>query len=172
MSTLVFDIVQFFPSLNYQLLSLIFNKASFVPKVSLFFYNYLVERKTQYSWNNFSSLFFNINVRVSQGLALSSILSALYIALILHIFENCLKILNIPVFILSFVDDELLVAQNKLLTILNSFLFCSYQITSFLFERFELMMEHGKTEVFYFSRLHRAFNSSSLNLLSIGDPTL
>jgi len=42
MSTLAFDIAQSFPSLNYQLLSHIFNKASFDPKISLFFQNYLV----------------------------------------------------------------------------------------------------------------------------------
>jgi len=38
--------IQIFPSLNYQLLSLIIRKAGFDPKVSHFFSNYLVERKT------------------------------------------------------------------------------------------------------------------------------
>jgi len=108
--TLMFDIAQFFPSLNHQLLPLIFDKAGFDPKVSLFFCNYLVGIKTQYFWSNFSFPFFNIDVGVGQGLALSPILSALYIVPILHILENHLKILNIPVSILSFVDDGLLVA--------------------------------------------------------------
>jgi len=45
-NTLAFDIAQFFPSLNYQLLPLIFDKVGFNPKVSLFFHNYLVRRKT------------------------------------------------------------------------------------------------------------------------------
>ena len=133
---MAFNIAQFFPSLNYWLLSLIFDKAGFDLKVSLFFYNYLVRIKTQYFWNNFSSPFFNVDVGVGQGSALSPILSALYIAPILHIFENCLKVLNIPVSILLFVDDSLFVAQNKLLTISNSLLFYSYQITSSLLERF------------------------------------
>ena len=152
-STLAFNIAQFFLLLNHWLLPLIFNKAGFNPKVSLFFCNYLVERKTQYFWNNFSSSFFNIDVGVGWGLALSPILSALYIAPILHILENHLKILNIPVSIL-FVDDSLLIAQNKLLTISNSLLFCSYQITSSLLKRFGLMMEYKDTEVFHFSRSH------------------
>ena len=56
-STLAFDIAQFFPSLNYCLLPLIFDKAGFDLKVSSFFQNYLVGRKTQYCWNNFSSSF-------------------------------------------------------------------------------------------------------------------
>ena len=171
-STLAFNIAQFFLSLNYQLLPLIFDKAGFDPKVSLFFCNYLIGRKTQYFQNNFSSSFFNIDVGYGQDLVLSPILSALYIASILHILENCLKILNIPVSILLFVDNGLLVAQNKSLTISNFLLFCSYQITLSLLERFRLMIKHGKTEVFHFSRLHRVFNPLLLDLSSIGGSIL
>jgi len=47
-STLVFDTAQFFPSLNYQLLSVILDKASFKSKILTFFSNYLIGRKTQY----------------------------------------------------------------------------------------------------------------------------
>jgi len=45
MSTLAFDIAQFFPSLNHQLLLLILNKAKFNPRISLFFSNYLIDKK-------------------------------------------------------------------------------------------------------------------------------
>jgi len=45
-STLTFDIVQFFLSLNHYLLSCILRKASFDSKVECFFSNYLVGRKT------------------------------------------------------------------------------------------------------------------------------
>jgi len=38
--------------------------------------------------------------------------------------------------------------------------------------RFELIVEHGKTEVFYFSKLQEAFNPSSFNLSAIGEPIL
>jgi len=93
-STLAFDITQFFPSLNHWLLLLILRKAGFNSKVDCFFSNYLVERKTQYFWNNFSSLFFNVDIEVEQGSALSPILSVLYLAPILHILEKCLKILK------------------------------------------------------------------------------
>jgi len=47
-STVAFDITQFFPSLNHQLLSFILNKVGFDHKVSKFFSNYLVNRKTKY----------------------------------------------------------------------------------------------------------------------------
>jgi len=47
-STLAFDILQFFPSLNHHLLTSILNKAGLEPKVATFFVNYLVQRKTNY----------------------------------------------------------------------------------------------------------------------------
>jgi len=107
-STLTFDITQFFLSLNHQLLPLIFDKARFNPKAVFFFHNYLVERKTQYFWNNFSSPLFNVDIGVGQGLALFPILSALYLAPVFHIFEKQLKNLKNVVSILSFVDNGLL----------------------------------------------------------------
>jgi len=87
-SMLAFDIIQFFLSLNYQLLPLILIKAGFDPKVSLFFWDYLVCRKTRYSWNNFYSPSFNVNVRVDQGSAPSPILLALYLSPLFHILKN------------------------------------------------------------------------------------
>ena len=56
-SMLAFDIAQFFLSLNHHLFSSILIKASFEPKISTFFQNYLVGRKTKYLWNDFSSPF-------------------------------------------------------------------------------------------------------------------
>ena len=53
MSMLSFDISQFFPLLNYQLLLLIMDKACFDSWISFFFSNYLIGRKTQYLWNNY-----------------------------------------------------------------------------------------------------------------------
>ena len=45
-STSASDIAQFFLSLNYQFLSLILNKAGFDSKISTFFSNYLIDKKT------------------------------------------------------------------------------------------------------------------------------
>ena len=133
-STLAFDISQFFPSLNYCLLPHILRKARFDPKVVCFFSNYLISRKTCYFWNSFSSHLFNVDIGVEQG-------STLYLASILHILENHLKILKISVSILSFVDNGLLIAQSKFLSILNFLLFCSYNITSNYLTKFGLIIE-------------------------------
>jgi len=109
---------------------------------------------------------------VGQGLVLSPILSALYIAPVFHILENHFKKLKIMVSILFFINNSLLVAQSKSLIILNSFLFCSYNIVSSLLEKFGLILEYGKTEVFHFSRSCGVFNPPPLNLSVLEDPSL
>ena len=171
-SILAFDITQFFLLLNHHLLSLILRKAGFDPQVVKFFSNYLISRKTHYFWNSFTSPSLDVNIGVGQSSALSPILSALYLSSFLHILENCLKILKIPISILSFVDNELLIAQRKSLHLLNSILFCSYNIVSNLLLKFGLIVEHSKTEVFYFTGSHGSFNPPLLDLSSIGGPIL
>jgi len=82
------------------------------------------------------------------------------------------KIPKIPVSILSFVDNGLLMAQSKFLTISNSLLFCSYNITSSILGRFGLIMEYRKIEVFHFSRSHGVFDPPLLDLSVLGGPIL
>ena len=171
-SILAFDISQFSPSLNHHLLLCILRKAGFDFKVVHFLSNYLVSRKTRDFWNNFSFPLFNVDVRVGQGSALSPILSALYLAPILHILEKHLKSLKIPVSMLSFIDNGLFCAQSKSFSFLNSLLFCSYNMASILLWKFGLTVEHSKTEVFHFSRLHGSFNPPPLNLFTLGGPIL
>ena len=166
-STLTFDIAQFFPSLNYCLLTLILKKTEFNNHVVSFFSNYLVGRKTNYLWNNFFSPIFDVNVGVGQRSMLSPILSALYLSLFLYILEKCLKNLNILISIISFVDDELFISQNKSFHISNSCLFYNYNVMMKLLEKFGLIVEHSKTEVFHFNRSHGDFNPPSLNLTPI-----
>ena len=171
-STLAFGISQFFSSLNHQLFTFILEKVGLKSKVSSFFANYLVKRKTNYIWNDLYSTVFKVNIRVGQGSALSPILSALYLTPFLYILEKCLKNLKIPISILSFVDDGLIVVQNKSLNISNSHIFCSYNILSKLLDNFGLIIEHVKTEIFHFNRLHGIFNPLPLDLLPIGGPNL
>ena len=109
-STLAFDIAQFFPSLNYHLLTCILQKARLDIWVVNFFANYLIGKKTNYIWNNFSSPTFGVNVGVGQGSALSLILSALYLFSFFYILEKHLKNLNIPISIISFVDVGLFIS--------------------------------------------------------------
>jgi len=123
-------------------------------------------------WNDSSSPTYEVNVGVGQGFALSPILSTLYLFPLLYILEKHLKNLNIPVFLISFVDDGLIIFQNKLIYISNSQLFCSYNVLSRLLIKFGLNIEHSKTETFHFDRSHRMFNPPPLNLSSIGGPIL
>ena len=107
-----------------------------------------------------------------QSSALSPILSALYISLVFHILKKHLKNLKNLVSILSFIDNGLFIAQSKFLTISNFLLFCNYNIVSSILDKFNLVLEHGKTEVFHFSRAQKVFNSSPLNLSEISGPIL
>ena len=167
-STLAFDISQFVPSLNHQLLTLIMKKVGFNNHVVSFFVNYLVDRKTNYYWNNFMSPIFNVNVGVGQGFVLSPILSALYLSLFIYILENHLKNLKIPVFIISFVDNGLFISQSNSFDISNSQLYCSYNVLTNLLEKFGLVVEHSKTEIFHFNRSYGSFNPPYLDLSPLG----
>ena len=165
MSILAFNIMQFFPSLNYQLFSLILVKAGFNYKVLNFFKNYLVSRKTKYFWNSFFSSFCNVDVGVRQESTLFPILLALYLSLIFYILEKYLKNLKIPILILSFVDNSFFISQHKSISVSNTNLYCSYNVISTLLIKFGLIIEHRKTRVFHFSRLHGVFNPSPLDLI-------
>ena len=171
-STLAFDISQFFPSLNHRLLTTILSKVGLELKVSRFFVDYLVQRKTNYLWNNLQSPDFEVNIGVGQRSALFSILSALYLTLFLYILEKHLNNLKITISLLSFIDNGLIIAQNKSILISNSQLFCSYNILSNLLSDFGLVIEHGKTEIFHFNRLHGVFNPPSLDLSPLRGPIL
>ena len=166
--SLAFDITQFFLSLNHFFLICILQKASLDFRVVNFFTDYLVGRRTNYTWNNLSSPTFEVNIGGGQGSALSSILSVLYFSLFLYILENHLKNLNIPISIIFFVNDGLFIPQNKSIDISNSHLFCSYNVMSKLLDKFSLIVEHSKTEVFHFNRSHNFPNPSPLNLSTIG----
>ena len=113
-STLIFDIVQFFLSLNHYLLSMILTKVGFDSNISLFFSNYLIKRQTQYTWNNLILSFFRADIGIEQGSTLSPILSALYITLISYILEKRTKnlLIPIPISCLLFVDDNLFISQE------------------------------------------------------------
>jgi len=109
-SIIAFDIAQFFLSLNYSMLTLILRHFGFPDCVVDFFSNYLVGRSTQYSWNSFLSDVCDADVGVEQGSVLSPILSVLYIAPLIRIFEHRAQALNLSTSILLFVDDSLLIS--------------------------------------------------------------
>ena len=105
-----------------------------------------------------------VNIGVRQGSALSPIYLALYLSSLFYIFEKCVKNLKIPIFFLSFIDDNILISQENSFGKTDLFLFCKYNIVSFLLDQIGLAIEHEKTKVFYFSRSHGNFNLSPLDL--------
>ena len=102
----------------------------------------------------------------------SPVLSVLYLSLIFHIVEKRSNNLKILVSFFSFVNDSLFISQEKLLKKNNTNLFCSYNIIFSLLKQFSLVVKHGKSEVFHFSRSCNVFNLSPLNLNHIGSSIL
>jgi len=78
---------------------------------------------------------------------------------------------KIPIDILSFVDDRLLISQEKSHNLSLSFLLCSYNIMSKIFLDAGLVMKHSKSEVFHFMRSYHSPNST-INLSSVSSPIL
>ena len=140
--------------------------------MSIFFKNYLVGKKTKYIWNNFISPSFDINVGIGQGFALLPILSALYLSPVFYSLEKCLQILKISIFMIYFVDNGLFVSQSKSILHLNANLFCSYNVISSIFLKYSLIIQHGKTDVFYFTRSYGTYNPPPLDLTPIDGPLL
>jgi len=86
-SMVAFDIVQFFPSLNHDILMAVIVKAGFSPVVGNFFCSYLTGHKTMYKWDDFVSGLFAMDIGVGQGSGLSLVLSGLYIGPVLQLFS-------------------------------------------------------------------------------------
>jgi len=172
-SVIAFDIAQFFPSLNHEFLSICLKKVGLNTNVVGFFNSYHSNQYMTYTWNNFLSPAFNTNVGVGQGLALSPILSAIYLAPVIKTFKKRIKNLkeNIPTDILSFVDDGLLISQEKSYSLSFSFLLCSYNIMSKILISAGLVMEHSKTELFHFTRACHPPNPP-IDLSSVGGPII
>ena len=73
---------------------------------------------------------------------------------------------------ISFVDDGLFVSQSKSILHLNTNLFCSYNVILSILLKYGLIIEHGKTDVFHFTRSHGTYNPPPLDLTPIGGPSL
>ena len=86
-SVVAFDIPQFFPSLNYAMLLAILQIQGFLSIMTKFFASYLVDQFTAYMWGSFCSGPRQADIGVGQGSALSPVLSALYIALVIKLYH-------------------------------------------------------------------------------------
>ncbi|KDR64939.1 hypothetical protein GALMADRAFT_82500, partial [Galerina marginata CBS 339.88] len=155
-SVLAFDLAQFFPSINHDVLLAVLPKLGFPPNVVKFFASYLVGRHTRYAWNIFTSPPRSADVGVGQGSALSPVLSALCLVLIMRLFElhpdRC--------WLLSYVDDGTLIVQSKSLDTNCLLLKKAYKVIFELFTKFALHLEHDKSEIYHFDRSHSDYNPS------------
>jgi len=107
-----FDIVQFFPSLNHELIIDTIELVGFLPKIVKFFSNYLTDRYTIYIWNYFSLSPFPASIGVGQGSTLFPVLLTFYFALILHLFKMQASSFDFP-FAMStffFVDNSFFIS--------------------------------------------------------------
>ena len=172
-SIIAFDIAQFFPFLNYTFLSICFKKVGLNSNIIKFFDSYHSNHLTTYTWNRFSSPLFNTNVRVDQGTVLSPIISAIYLVLIIKIFKKRIKNLKekITTNILSFVNDSLLISQEKSYNLFSSFFLYRYNIMSKILLDSGLVMEYSKSKMFYFTRFQHSLNPS-IDLISASSPIL
>ena len=110
---------------------------------------------------------------VGQGLALSSILSAIYLVLIIKTFKKRKENLKekIQTDILSFVDDGLLISQEKSYELSSAFLLSSYNMISKILTDLGLVIEHSKSEVFHLTRACNPPNPP-IDLTSVRGPIL
>jgi hypothetical protein len=90
---------------------------------------------------------------IGQGSALSPVLSALYIALVLKIFSG-LEI-GWKVDLMSDVDDGTFIAQSARLEDNLPLLTEAYGVIFQAFTSLGLVLEHNKSEVFHFLWVHR-----------------
>jgi hypothetical protein len=160
-SVVAFDIAQFFPSLNHEVLLRIISLLGFPEVVGNFFRSYLVGRRTTYKWDSFTSGSYAADVGVGQGSALSPVVSALYLAPIIKLFLR--SPVSMGVDIMSYVDDGTIMAQNPRLEDNLPPLIAAYEWIVRAFTSLGLVLEHDKSEAFHFSRA-RGFTPLSIDL--------
>jgi hypothetical protein len=149
-SVVAFDVAQFFPSINHEMLLVVMARQRFLDHVWNFFSSYLVGRETSYCWNSFSLPMMRADVGVGQGSALSPVLSALYFSAVMRVFVQ--RASHLACDLLSYVDDGTIICQSKTLDRNILRLSEAYGIMFNTLRDFGLSMEHSKTELFHFSR--------------------
>jgi hypothetical protein len=145
-SVVAFDIAQFFPSLNHEVLFDVFSRMGFPAVLGPFLRSYLVGRRTTYKWDSFTSDPFAADVGVGQGSAMSPVLSALYLMLIMRCFRA--SDIGHKVDLMSYVDDGTIIAQSRRVEDNLPLLKEAYGWLFRAFESLGLVLEHDKSEVF------------------------
>jgi retron-type reverse transcriptase len=107
-SMVTFDLAQFFPSINHDVLLSILDKQGLAPEVVAFFRSYLVNQFTCYTQDNDLSLEFPSSIGVGQGSALFPILSALCLTPLLKEFECRVGV----AVLISYIYDGTIIVQS------------------------------------------------------------
>jgi hypothetical protein len=128
----------------------VFSRMGFPAVLGPFLRSYLVGRRTTYKWDSFTSEPFAADVGVGQGSAMSPVLSALYLTLIMRRFRA--SDIGKKVDLMSYVDDGSIVAQSRDVRDNLPLLKEAYGWLFRAFESLGLVLEHDKSEVFHFSR--------------------
>jgi hypothetical protein len=153
-SVVAFDLAQFFPSINHELILSILKKQGFAPEIVVFFWSCLVGRHTQYAWDDDLSPAFPSSVGLGQGSAMSPVISALTLAPLMKEFERRVA----SALLISFVDDGTIMAQSPTLEANLPKLVQAYAVVHELTEAMGLILEHTKSKGFHFSRKHGDVN--------------
>lgn len=161
-SAVLLDVAQFFPSINHIMLQRILGKQGFHPDLCAYFANYLGGRTTQFLYNGQLMDPVDFTVGVGQGSALSPILSALYIAPVLHHSAQIHHAVHANASLQFFVDDGLISVAAPPIDRTDSAyqrLLTNNAILSHLFHslaqgllRLGLHIEPDKLEVMHFTR--------------------
>jgi hypothetical protein len=148
-SVLAFDLAQFFPSINHEMLIALMAKMGFSDLELEMFQSYLIGRSTRYAWNHNISPLMPNSVGVGQGSAMSPPLSGVMSAALLYLTYAFQKEHHCES--LSFVDDGTVIAQNPTWDQNLSDLRKAYSTIVRITDALRLAVEHDKTELFHFS---------------------
>ena len=113
------------------------------------------------SWDSFIFSTCDADIGIEQNSILFSIISAFYIILFICIFKLRTQALNLNTSILLFVDNGLLISQEKIYNIILLKLYSSYRVVTNLMMLFGLIIKYDKLEIFYFSQVHNNSNNSN-----------
>ncbi|KAL7283508.1 hypothetical protein ACG7TL_002941 [Trametes sanguinea] len=149
-SCLAFDVAQFFPSMNHDLMCRILERYGFSERIVRFFRHYLSGRVSCFRWGRASSPWFDLPaVGAGQGSALSPILTNIYISPALHILSPLRS--NPSVSTLQFyVDDGLWFVTTPSVEENCRRLAVLYHRTTVTLERLGLFVEIDKNELMHF----------------------
>ncbi len=157
-SCLAFDVSQFFPSMNHDLLCRILQRYGFAPTLVNFFRHYLRDRRSCFRWGKATSPWFDLPaVGAGQGSALSPVLTNIYIAPAIHILFPT-SITASESTLQFYVDDGLWTVTTKTIADNCRILHTRYHQTVNTLGRIGLVIEDEKNELMHFisTRLSRS----------------